>query len=284
MGSRIALLDDRAVLSVSGDDRHAFLQGLLTADVLALAPGQAAPAALLTPQGKILFLFLVVETAGRTLIDCSATQADDLVKRLSMYKLRSKVTIVREADLAVAMVLDGDAPVPEGGVAFVDPRWSGLGVRLIAPRAALAAIATAKASDARSLRLAAGVAEADEIGSGNLFPHEANLDQNAGVSFTKGCYVGQEVVSRMEHRGTARSRLVRVNGASLAPGAAITAGERSIGEVVAVEGENGIALLRLDRLSAAKAAGTDPAVDGKPVAVRAPEGTRFPLDAPAGDA
>ena len=277
MTEAIARLDDRAVLTVAGEDAPAFLQGLLTTDVQALADGVAQAAALLTPQGKILFLMIVARDGDRFLIDCPAAQADDLVKRLTFYKLRSKATIAREHDLVIAAGLPGSS-LP-GAFSFADPRWPGLGARFIGSRALIDAAAKGEARGYRARRIAAGVVEGDEIAAAGLFPHEANLDQTGAVSFTKGCYVGQEVVSRMQHRSTARSRLVRVTGAGVAEGAALEAGERGIGEVLAAVDGHGVALARLDRLAAARADGVPVTCGGAPAAVAPPEGVRFTLDA-----
>lgn len=279
MTATIALLPDRAVISVSGEDRVSFLQGLVTADVAALKAGEAIPAALLTPQGKILFLFLIVNVAERFLIDCPARQADDLLKRLTFYKLRTKVTLARESDLAVAAVLAG-AEAPGDGLRFADPRWRGLGERWIAPASTLAGVHTTNSDEYRMRCLTAGIAEGEELAAAGLFPHEANLDQIGGVSFTKGCYVGQEVVSRMEHRATVRSRLVRVSGPAVETGAPIVAGERTVGDVLVAAPGVGVALVRIDRLASARAEGMSVTVRGQPVDVAPPAGARFTLDAP----
>jgi folate-binding protein YgfZ len=279
MTAAIALLADRAVLSVSGEDRVSFLQGLVTADVTALRTGEAVPAALLTPQGKILFLFLLMNAGDRYLIDCPATQADDLLKRLTFYKLRTKVTLARESDLAVATLLDATG-TPREAMRFPDPRWRDLGDRLIAPAAAFTPVAAGNANEYRARRLKAGVAEGEEVSAAGLFPHEANLDQTGGVSFTKGCYVGQEVVSRMEHRATVRSRLVRVSGPAVEAGASIVAHDRAIGEVLAAADREGVALVRLDRLASARADGVPVTVRGEPVELAPPAGVRFTLDPP----
>ncbi len=282
MTSEIACLDDRAVISVAGEDAPVFLQGLLTADIEKLAAGEARPAALLTPQGKILFLVLVVRDGEAFLIDCPAAQADDLLKRLTFYKLRSKVTLTREHDLVIAAGPPGSS-LP-GALAVSDLRWAGLGLRFIGRRDQVGAAAEGEAQSYRARRIAAGVVEGDEIATAGLFPHEANLDQTGGVSFTKGCYVGQEVVSRMEHRATARSRLARVSGDGVAPGAALMAGERSVGEVLASHGTDGVALVRLDRLAAARADSVAVTCGGAPAHVTPPEGVRFTIEAPHGAA
>jgi folate-binding protein YgfZ len=280
MTSEIVRLDDRAVLTVAGEDAAAFLQGLLTADVQELAPGEARAAALLTPQGKILFLVLLARDGEAFLIDCPAAQADELLKRLTFYKLRSKVTLAREHDRVIAAGPPGSSLA--GALTVTDPRWPGLGVRFIGPRATISAAAEGDAQGYRARRIAAGIAEGDEIAAAGLFPHEANLDLTGGVSFTKGCYVGQEVVSRMEHRGTARSRLMRANGAAVAPGAALAAGARSIGEVIAAHGADGVALVRLDRLAAARAAGEAVTCGGEPAEIAPPEGVSLTVAAPDG--
>jgi folate-binding protein YgfZ len=262
---------ERAVISVAGTDAVAFLQGLLTADVEALKPGEAAYAALLQPQGKILFDFFVFHAGERHLIDCSAAQKPDLIKRLMFYKLRARVEIGDLADHEVGVSF---APVSEV-YRFSDPRSALLGWRIAAPAGKLPA---AEGSGYRFGRIRLGIADSDEdIGSGKLFPHEANLDQLAGVSFTKGCFVGQEVVSRMEHRGTARNRILPVNVAGGAPakGAEVNATGTSIGSILSSDGDDALALIRLDRLKDARKDGRMLLTDGRNVDVRKPPWARF---------
>jgi folate-binding protein YgfZ len=238
-------LPGRALLRVAGPEAKSFLQGLLTADVAGLAAGEARYGALLSPQGKMLFDLFVYDTGEGLLIDCAAPQAEALLKRLTMYKLRAQVTLARDEALAVGV---SPSP-PKVSPGFADPRLAALGWRFAAPMGSLPA-----GEGYEAARLAAGLADSvADLGSGEFFPHEANLDQFGGVSFSKGCYVGQEVVSRMEHRGTARSRMLPVVLDAPAPpkGSDIRSGEASIGTLLSSAGQRALALIRLDRLAEA---------------------------------
>ena len=246
-----ARLDDRAVIALSGQDARTLLQGLITNDIEKLAPGRALYAALLTPQGKILFYFIVAEGDGAVLLDCAAETADALAKRLTMYRLRAKVQIERRDQLVVMARWSGTA-LP--GIAFTDPRLAALGTRSI--MAAAEAPARAETVDAyRAHRLRLGVPESADFGQDRMFALDADLEQLNGVDFKKGCYVGQELTARMKHRGTARKRLLPIattDGSALpAPDTAVTAGGKSIGEISSTYGTRGFALIRLDRLEEA---------------------------------
>jgi folate-binding protein YgfZ len=256
-------LPDRAVIGVEGPDSAHFLHNLLTADVEHLAAGEARHAALLNPQGKILFDMLVLRTPEGFLIDCAASRAPALLQRLGMYRLRANVALSRREDLAV-----GVSPVALPG-GFPDPRTPEIGWRIIGTPPA----GTAEGYDGARMALGLPDSEAD-LGSAEFFPHEANLDQLGGVSFTKGCYVGQEVVSRMQHRGTARSRIlpVRFEGAAPPKGADIRAGEKQVGTLLSSSGGMALALLRLDRLAEA----SDPLVaEGVKLTVLKPGWARY---------
>jgi len=275
----IALLPDRGVLRLAGADVRAFLQGLITSDVDRLDRSGALYGGLLSPQGKILFEFFMVADGEAVLVDCAAAAAADLARRLAFYKLRAKVEI---ADLgathAVAALWradGGEVAAPSGVIAFADPRLAAMGLRLIGERTALSALAPADPADYHRHRMAHGLADSAEIGSGELFPHEGNLDQFGGVDFAKGCYVGQEVVSRTEHRGTARKRIVPVSGAKLGPEMAITAAGKTIGTVLSAKDGQALALVRLDRAGQALEAGTVLEADGGPVTLHRPAWARF---------
>lgn len=237
------LLAGRSVLIVEGPDAAHFLHNLVTADIEGLAEGQSRYAALLTPQGKILFDFFLFRQGDTFLIDCAASQKEALLKRLGLYKLRAKVTIAEAPDKAVAVSPEG------GGVA--DPREPRMGRRSI-----VAAGSGNEAQGYDAARIALGLADTDaELGSGEFFPHEANLDQLGAVSFSKGCYVGQEVVSRMEHRGTARNRILPVTLKGDAPpkGAEIRSGDKQVGTLLSSSGTKALGIIRLDRLAEAAA-------------------------------
>jgi tRNA-modifying protein YgfZ len=233
------LRPDRTVISISGEGALAFLHNLLTCDVAALGQGQAAYGALLSPQGKILHDIFVFNAGDQILIDCAAEQRDALLQKLMMYKLRAKLTIAARDDLEVAV----------GDEGYVDPRNPQMGHRFFAAKGAFI---TGEGYDAARIALGLGDSVQD-IGTNILFPHEVNLDQFGGVNFTKGCYVGQEVVSRMQHRGTARSRILPVTGQGLAKGASITSSDKTIGEILSTTNTKALALIRLDRLGDATA-------------------------------
>ena len=219
---RIADLDSRGVVAVGGPDAAAFLDNLLTTDASGAGDGRAVFAALLAPQGKILFDFIVFRDGERFLLDVARSLVPDLVKRLGMYRLRAKVEVADLSDdHAVVATWGGDAaPILDGPVA-PDPRLAALGWRGIVPAGADMAPdhVEASAADYEGHRIALGIpAGGADFAYGDAFPHDAAMDHLNGVDFRKGCFIGQEVVSRMQHRGTARRRPVAVHGTGLAPG------------------------------------------------------------------
>ncbi|MEM7427771.1 MAG: folate-binding protein [Pseudomonadota bacterium] len=269
--STIALLPSRAAVSISGEEASEFLNGVITHDMEEVDEGKPGYGALLTPQGKILFDFFILRDGERYLVDCSAAQKADLIKRLTFYKLRAKVDIADESgNLGIAAGWQG-ATLP--GASYPDPRAETAGWRTFADFEALGALEDAGESAYDAYRIALGLADTDkDIGSGELFPHEANFDQVGGVSFTKGCYVGQEVVSRMRHKAKVRKRIViaeRSDGA-LTAGADITTDGKVSGSVLSAAGGKGLALIRLDRLADAYASGGEISADGAPVSFEKP--------------
>lgn len=283
----VAKLTDRSVVSVTGEDAATLLQGLVTCHVGDLQPGEASAGALLTPQGKILFDFIVVrasdEFGGGFLFDVTAASAADLAKRLNFYKLRAKVVVAnRSEDLAVAARWQDDgAHLP--GLVWTDPRLADLGQRAIAPIARFDAIEDAGPAAYRHHRIGLAIPEGGaDYAFGQVFPHEADLDQIGAVDFNKGCYVGQEVVSRMHHRGTARTRMLA---AQLSPDAVanpddnIMAGDKRIGDIRARSGDRAIAMVRLDKLADALEAGQAPSVNGAAVSLHEPAWAHFDLAA-----
>lgn len=250
--SLVARLEDRSVIALAGPEARPFLQGLITNDVEKVAPGRAIYAALLTPQGKILFDFLIAEGEGALLIDCARASRDGLVKRLSMYRLRSKVQIEARDQLSVLAGLSG-APAARG-VTYPDPRLAELGRRTIGAEAEMPQSA-AGAEAYHAHRLALGVPEAGDFGGERMFALDADLDELHALDFRKGCYVGQELTARMKHRGTTRKRLLPVrtvdDGALPASDTSVTADGRAVGEIVSTYGPRGFALVRLDRLDEA---------------------------------
>lgn len=259
-----AHLDDRGVIKVSGEAAKGFLDGLFTCDLDRVTPDAARHGALLTPQGKILFDFIVFAApeaiGGGYFLDCPAAFRADLVKRLGFYRLRAKVAIEDRTE-ALAVVAGWDAPAPEAAIGLVsaDPRLPALGWRALVAREDAPGLVDAQAEAYHARRVALGVPEGGkDYVYGSAFPHEALMDKLGGVDFDKGCYVGQEVVSRMQHRGTARTRLLPViyaGGDVPEAGADVTAGERVIGQTGSAAQGRGLIMVRTDRAQEALDAG-----------------------------
>jgi hypothetical protein len=265
---KATLLPDRGVVKVAGDDARQFLNGLFTADIGKVTPDDPCFAALLTPQGKIIVDAIVAEAPARDgggfFLDVPKALASACVDRLGFYKLRAKVTVEDLSEvLGVMAAWDGEAAT-EFGLCYRDPRLPELGRRIMLPPH-LAAEAAADlgaeqvpAAEFEARRIALGVPRGGlDFIYGDAFPHEADMDQLHGVDFHKGCFVGQEVVSRMEHRGNARTRIVPVAYEGFAPdaGAAVTAAEKPVGTFGSSASGRALAMLRLDRAEDALAAG-----------------------------
>ena len=281
------LLADRALIAVSGDDAESFLNRMFTNSVLDMPAGGARFAGLLSPQGKLLFDFFVVKQSDGFLIDCARDQAADLAKKLTMFRLRAKVVIAGPVeDIAVAAVWDSvlmEAP----GQAFRDPRHNGLGYRVIASLEALGGFDDVGGHEAyEARRIACGVPKGNvDYIYGDTFVHDANMDLLHGVDFEKGCYVGQEVVSRVHHRNSARKRVVRLNfyGDAPAVGTMVQAAGTVLGELTSLVGREGLATLRIDRLADAQAAATPITVDATLVGVSLPSASAIEPPAYAED-
>lgn len=271
-----AVLEDRGVVSLRGADARPFLQGLVTNDVTRVTPDRAVWAALLTPQGKYLHDFFIAELMDALVLDCERARIPDLIRRLSLYKLRSKVDIMDDsADWAVAALIGTDADARAlagfegragafaGGVCYVDPRYGGVGARAILPRDAIpqleaAGFARVDAGDYDLQRLVNGLPD----GSRDLAVDKAYLMENGfdalhGIDWDKGCYIGQELTARMRYRATARRQLlpVEIAGTAPAPGTAIVltdadGNEKDAGEMRSARDGIGLALLRVDALEA----------------------------------
>ncbi len=276
-----ALLADRAVFRVTGTDARKFLQGMLTNDVGKLSYGEAMHAALLAPQGKILFELFVVAAKEDFLIDVAKDKIAELIKRLGFYRLRSQVEMAEEPGLKVAAVWGGSPRLPAGAISYVDPRLAALGSRVLIPASATVSelgCTGASEADYHAMRIKLGVPQGGvDYSFGETFPHEALFDQLNGVDFKKGCYVGQELVSRMEHRGLARKRIVPVEGeAELPPsGTPVTADSVAIGTLGSSSGISGLALIRLDRAEEALAKGGALKAGEVVIRLRQPEFARF---------
>ncbi len=285
---KTALLPDRGVVKVSGETARDFLNGLITTDMARLQPGTGRFGALLTPQGKITVDFLITEApsghGGGFLIDCPRPLAQALTDKLRFYRLRAKVEIENLSDsLGVLAAWDGEAAL-KPDLTFTDPRNPELGLRILVP-AELAQKAAnligAKMVDSSAYeahRIALGVPRGGlDFIYGDAFPHETNMDRLAGVDFDKGCYVGQEVVSRMQHRGTARTRTVRLllDGPAPEPGAAVLAGDKSVGTMGSAADGHALALIRIDRASEALETGLPLTAGGLIIRITEPDELRL---------
>jgi folate-binding protein YgfZ len=258
-------LSDRAVLALGGADARPFLNGLVTQDIVALPDASVCYAGLLSPQGKALFDMFVQGNGPELLIDVAAARATDLLKRLTMYKLRAKVRLGLRPDLAV---LAGWQNSPYPDAACHDPRLALMGWRWIGPVSALSPDASLQ--DYHSHRISHGVPDTADIGTDQLLWLETNADLLNGVSFTKGCYVGQENTARMHHRAKVRKRLCRVISTEGLPisGTPILAGNREAGHLLSVMGDQGLALIRLEYLETGAAL----TAAGEPVRLEMPTG------------
>jgi tRNA-modifying protein YgfZ len=285
---KAALLPDRGVVKVTGDGARSFLNGLFTADIGKVTPDAPRFAALLTPQGKIILDAIIAEAepsdGGGFFLDVPRALAKTCVDRLNFYKLRAKVMVEDLSEtLAVMAVWDGEAAT-EYGLTYRDPRLPALGLRVMLPphlateAAADIGATLVEAADYEAHRIALGVPRGGlDFIYGDAFPHETDMDQLNGVDFDKGCFVGQEVVSRMEHRGLARTRIVPLAYEGFAPdaGAAVTAAEKPVGTFGSSAQGRALALLRLDRAADALAAGHDLVAGNVTLRLVKPDWARF---------
>jgi tRNA-modifying protein YgfZ len=263
----IAYAPHRGVLILRGPDAKGWLENLITNDLVVADPPVATLAALLSPQGKILFDLMITPVADHILIETRRTELAILAKRLALYKLRATVTIDDASHLSVYVGPADPLVSPTSAPRIVrDGRAMGLGTRIYVDGA------LTEAQDARmaytAFRVAHGLPEAGiDYELGQTFPHEANFDLFHGVSFTKGCFIGQEVVARMQNKTVVRKRIVRVSGDTLETGAAITAGPAALGTVGTVAGRDALAMIRLDRAIDAIASGTAIIAGTTPVSI-----------------
>ena len=274
--SKLAQLAKRGVVRASGTDTIKLLDGLVTNSLDRLEQQTAIHTGLLSPQGKILFDFFVVPDGDDLLFDVDCDQVGELIKRLQFYRLRAAVEFSDESEQLTVAVAWGDSDIlaPGGVIAFADPRNDQLGLRMILPRERLRELAgdVVEETAYHAHRIAIGVPDAGlDYALTDTFPHEALYDELASVDFRKGCFIGQEVVSRMQHRGTARKRIIPVVGeGALTPDAEITAGDSVIGRIGSVSDTRALALVRLDRADEAKRKGVALTADGVAVSLVKP--------------
>lgn len=256
--SKVIALNDRTILKISGPDAKPFLQGLVTNDVGRLAPGHPVYAALLTAQGKIISDFILSTAGEAILMDCAASRAPDLAARLKKFRLRAKVQ-VEEAGASLTVLSAPEAPPANLAVetVAVDPRLPELGWRWIvsAGTSLPPDIEHEPHASYDRHRMECGVPDSDlDLKPETFFPLDCNFEELQGVDFNKGCYVGQELTSRMKHRATSRRRILPVAGAAPLPphGTSLRVGEVEAGEMLGSQGPIGLAILRLDRLGEAR--------------------------------
>jgi folate-binding protein YgfZ len=260
--SRYAPLQSRALIAVSGEDWRAFLQGQLTQDVDTLAAGEARFGALLTPQGRLLFDLFIIGREDGCWLDVAAERRVALIQRLTIYKLRAKVSFAADETPVAALF-----PATTQAGWITDPRLPALGLRgygQAAPEDAVIADEAAYHAYCHAL----GVPAAADWGEDKAYPIEADFDLLNGIDFKKGCFVGQETTSRMKRRGVIKNRMLPIafEGPAPAPGAEVLAGELRAGEVLSGGDGRAMALLRLDRIE-----GASLTVDGRPVKAEPPE-------------
>jgi tRNA-modifying protein YgfZ len=272
-------LHDRALIAVAGEDAETFLQNIITTDLTSLGKGEARAAALLSPQGKILFDFLISRAADtRFVLDCRTALADDFVRRLTLYKLRARATISKQDQAPVAVwwgAESGTSETDSGGLR--DCRFPGT-ARVFRRYALPLPTETASEAEWQALRIEYGVADSGfDYMAGDAFPHDVLLDENGGIGFRKGCYIGQEVVSRMHHRGTARRRVLIASAPTGVPasGTEILANGRPIGTLGTVVGGSGLAIVRIDRVKEAVDLGQPITAGGTPLTLRIPPFAKF---------
>ncbi|MCJ9754529.1 folate-binding protein YgfZ [Neorhizobium sp. BETTINA12A] len=272
-----AFLPSRSLIRLTGKDAQDFLQGLITTDIDSLPGGETRPGALLTPQGKILFDFLVWREGDGFVIETETAQREALMRRLTMYKLRAAVDIAAGSEDGITVFWGDDS----GKGAVKDAAFAKAGIRL--------SRAPGKQADGpeeayHALRIEAGISiSGHDYALQDAFPHDVLLDQTDGLSFRKGCYVGQEVVSRMQHRGTARRRVAIVSGETALPasGTEIVAGGKPVGALGSVAGNKGLAIVRIDRVGDALARGVPLSAGDVTVSLTLPawSGLSFPAEA-----
>ncbi|MDY0872731.1 CAF17-like 4Fe-4S cluster assembly/insertion protein YgfZ [Dongia rigui] len=287
----------RSMIAIGGQDRAEFLQGLISNDTKRIGPAQAVFAALLSPQGKFAYDLLLVEEGARYLVDCESARRADLLKRLKMFKLRSQVTLDDlDSEFVVVNLFGGGAlariglaahagaaKALGGGVVFTDPRLPDLGVHAFLPRATYGAtlsdlgFAEAPQGSFKDHRYALGVPEGShDLLPDKAIPLECGFDELNGVDWQKGCYMGQELTARTKYRGLVRKRLlpVRFEGNPPPIGTDLTLDGKDVGDIRAVDGYRGLALLRLEYLDAILANGID--VDGTRVTASIPNWVKLP--------
>ncbi|RLQ87597.1 YgfZ/GcvT domain-containing protein [Notoacmeibacter ruber] len=270
-------INDRAVITVTGVEAEHFLQNLITLDINLLSADEVRPAALLTPQGKIAYPFLISRIADGFRLETASCRADDLNTRFNLYRLRAKVTVENLGETPIALTEDEAGGLRD--VRFPDEAGIGRLYEEIGDRAQTDDRAVAE------IRIRHCVPEEDsDYTVGDAFAFDALLDQLGGLSVKKGCFIGQEVVSRMHHRGTARRRVVKVLADQELPGrgTSLDAAGKPVGEIGTVVGQSGLAMVRIDRVATAIAQQIPVTADNVEARFEIPERFSFSIE-PGGE-
>ena len=298
MSSGYVVLAERGLIALRGDDARGLLQGVISSDMERVTPASASYGALLTPQGKYLFDFVILQLGDSLLLDTERARVDDLMRRLMMYRLRAKVEIEDQSEaLEVAAVLGDDVaarldlPAEPGaaralkdGVVLIDPRLVQLGARAVSPRGQVApalqdlGFAALPPAAYEQARLALGIPDGSRdlvVDRSTLL--ESGFEELHGVDFKKGCFVGQELTARMKYRGLVRKRLMPVTfeGPPPAPGTPIRLDGKDAGEMRSAHDGRGIALLRLEQVTRAAEGGMPLLADATVVIPQKPDWARF---------
>lgn len=288
--TKIALMPDRGVVSVTGEDAEKLLQGIITNDMDLLASQPAIHAGILSPQGKILFSFFVIKTDDGFLLETARDHTTTLVDQICKYRLRADAEVEDVSPNYTVAGIWGGPYEPKGRgtqpIWFADPRLPEMGFRELVTVDSDWALAgdqadSAPADDYHAYRISLGVPEAvRDYELGDTYPHEALFDQLAGVSFTKGCFIGQEIVARTQNKGMARKRVVPVvaETALPGPGAPIVVGSVEIGKLGSTADTRGLALIRLDRVAELTEKGDTLMAGSVPVRIEIPQWANFSLE------
>ena len=247
-------LENRRILTITGEDRTHFLERLITTDVEKIGSGEMLPGALLSPQGKVIFDFLIGRIDDGFIIDISADLADSFKKRLSLYRLRSKVEISESPESVIGISWQSDSLTSESDSSFADKRFPAQEkvTRFYGKNMTALPFSQNSSDQWDLLRIKYAIAESGkDFKLGDVFPHDINFDQTGAISYNKGCYIGQEVVSRMHHRGTIRRRMLVVEGEDNLPATgSIECEGKTVGNLGTVIGKHASAIVRIDKVKA----------------------------------
>ncbi|WP_208440423.1 CAF17-like 4Fe-4S cluster assembly/insertion protein YgfZ [Bartonella raoultii] len=269
-------LKNRKIIQITGEEATDFLQSLITTDVKKISPQELFPGALLSPQGKVLADFLIGKREGGYFIDIVMSLADALYKRLLLYKLRKKVEITQPLQELVTVSWKNESDTLSFDSNFVDKRFPQQ-EKIIRIYSKVPFLASENYDTWNQLRIRYAIAESNQdYEIGKVFPHDINYDQINGLAFNKGCYIGQEIVSRMHHRRAARRRILIVKGQSdLPPQSSIEAGTKVLGHLGTSVANEALALMRIDHVKDAMDHNIPFTVKNIPVTISIAENMNF---------